>query len=145
MHMFPSSPVFSRDGRAFLEDLSTATHNRMRYSLKDEKDVGDRLRWELMRLRAPDAGRIMWAMGKMKWKDKNVLRSAEKLIAKDMLCPWNRPRYMTTAMWGAAWAHPNLTLGKLALTLQDAPPDFWKGVFIAYIITFCHLGVHNTK
>lgn len=140
-HVFPDSPVFSQDGRLFLVDLSTATFKRMLYSLKDERDVSDRARWELLRLRAPDAGRIVWAMGKMKWRDRPVLQSAQKLIVKDLLCPWNRPRYMTTAMWGAAWTYPSLTLDKLAFALQDAPPDFWKGLSVACIVTLCRSGL----
>ena len=154
--------------------------------------------FELMRLRAPDAGRIMWAMGKLKWRDRRVrlqqvrcnsacsmqtvletqsaavrgkharvvrhirrpmlssnarmsgmqlvvaqhpyvcqrccclclkaLDTLEKVIVTDFHCAWNRPRYMATAMWGAAWANPSKPLKRLASSIEKAPDKWWRGV-----------------
>lgn len=67
--VYPDAPLFSVEGHRFLVDLTGATVRRLMYSLRRESGIGDRLRWELMRLRGPDAGRIMWAMGKLKWHD----------------------------------------------------------------------------
>jgi hypothetical protein len=70
--IYPVAPFFSAGGHRFLTDLSTATESRLRYSLKDEREIADRRKWELLRLRAPDAGRILWAVGKLKWRNRNV-------------------------------------------------------------------------
>jgi hypothetical protein len=70
--VYPDAPLFSVGGHRFLVDLTAATVRRLKYSLRDETDMADRLRWELLRLRGPDAGRIMWAMGKLKWQSHEV-------------------------------------------------------------------------
>ena len=86
--IFPTAPIFSKSGRAFLDDLTSATEARLRYSLiPEEKMHGDRRRWELMRLRAPDAGRLVWAMGKLKWKNAKVRLLKRHLIGGAALAP----------------------------------------------------------
>lgn len=122
VHLFPKSPIYSRDGRLFLLTLSRLTFERLQYTL-----YGKGWEWGKQRIRAPDAGRLLWAMGKLRWKHKDCLKLAESVIVRDFDCPWNRPRYMTTAMWGAAWAHPSASLKRLAHHLQNAPKAFWGG------------------
>lgn len=56
-----------------------------------------------------------------------ALQKLERIIVEDFDCPWNRPRYMTTAMWGAAWANPGVSLMQLAARLEQAGDSFWKG------------------
>jgi hypothetical protein len=131
--VFPSAPIFSREGCAFLKMLTKVTSKRLKYSLWEPSE--DISRWDLFRLRAPDAGRIMWAMGKIKWRDKRVFKLAGQLCRDDLLCPWNRPRYMTTAMWGAAWALPSMPILSLAKALERAPPSFWKGAACTAFLT----------
>jgi hypothetical protein len=124
--VFPRAPMFSKDGCAFLGMLSEVTFRRLKMSLSAAaKKKG--MWWELMRLRAPDAGRILWAIGKIKWRDKRVFKYAGQVCKEDMMCPWNRPRYMTTAMWGAAWAYPSTPMLPLASAVEHVPTAFWKG------------------
>jgi hypothetical protein len=124
--VYPRAPVYSKEGCAFLETLSNVTHQRLTFSVSGPLQHKE-FWWEKMRLRAPDAGRILWAMGKLRWKKKAVLKLAARVCTLDLLCPWNRPRYMTTAMWGAAWAYPTIALTSFVTALEKAPPRFWNG------------------
>ena len=55
---------------------------------------------------------------------------------QDLECEWNRPRYMTTALWGSAWSAPGVPLKKLCNALQDLPEEFWKrGAAISSLLT----------
>ena len=92
--------------------------------------------WESMRLRAPDAARILWAMGKMKWKNANLLRYAEQVIIEDLKCEWNKPRYMTTAMWGVAWSGSHYGVPRLCAALEAMDPAFWEGVTSPAVVLF---------
>lgn len=86
--------------------------------------------YEKYRLRAPDAGRILWAMGKLRWRNRELVQAAERVILKDLDCPWNRPRYMTTALWGVAWSCQNVGLPKLCEAVQQLPDTFWEGAHL---------------
>eukprot|EP00892_Ulva_mutabilis_P001551 jgi/Ulvmu1/11397/UM075_0059.1 len=121
--IYPDAPIFSSGGRAFLRALTRATRRRLQFTLRMRD--GDEGYVEAMRFRAPDAGRMLWAMGKLRWHSTSLLRLLEAAAVQDVACAWNRPRYMTTALWGAAWSAPGVPLLNLCDALQRQPQEFW--------------------
>lgn len=141
---YPDAPLFSPGGRTFLQALSRATHRRLQITLgiraSDEGYFG------AMRFRAPDAGRMLWAMGKLQWKRSALMRLLEQAVVRDISCEWNRPRYMTTALWGSAWSSPGTPLVALCGAIQSQPEGFWAGaqspLFPLWTIVGKRPGVH---
>lgn len=123
--IYPDAPLFSAGGRRFLQALTRATRRRLQFTL-GLRD-GDPGYVEAMRFRAPDAGRMLWAMGKLRWHSAPLLRLLERATAQDIGCEWNRPRYMTTALWGSAWSAPGVPLVDLCCAVQEQPDAFWTG------------------
>jgi hypothetical protein len=121
------SPVLTRDGREFLGALARVTMDRIRLTLDTEKGRTMVAFWDRFRLRAPDAGRIMWAAGAMRWRNAKLQATAAEALRQDIDCSFNSPRYVTTALWGSAWAHPEQPLTALCEAVEALPADFWKG------------------
>lgn len=123
--IYPDAPLFSGGGRRFLIALTRATRRRLQISL-GLRDTTDGYVFA-MGFRAPDAGRMLWAMGKLRWQSTSLLRLLEQAVVLDIACEWNRPRYLTTALWGSAWAAPGVPLVALCEAVQSRPQEFWKG------------------
>jgi hypothetical protein len=120
------SPVHSVEGRRFLIELCTVTKQRIDLSLDATRGRTMTDFWDRFRLRAPDAARIMWAAGALRWRNASLQAGAAQVVTRDIACPFNLPRYITTALWGAAWAHPEQPLTSLCNTVESQPQDFWR-------------------
>ena len=123
--IYPHAPIFSSGGRRFLQALTRATRRRLQFTLRLREGREDYV--EAMRFRAPDACRMLWAMGKLRWRSAPLLRLLETAAVQDIACEWNRPRYVTTALWGSAWSAPGVPLLRLCDTVQNLPEEFWTG------------------
>jgi hypothetical protein len=79
--IYPDAPFFSAGGRAFLKSLTAATRKRLQLTLRI-LDVTNEDYWTNCRVRAPDAGRMMWAMGKLQWQSKKLLKLLEAVAVE---------------------------------------------------------------
>lgn len=121
------SPTESEDGRKFLAELSRITVRRAELTLDVAKGRTMLEFWERFRFRAPDAARVMWAAGALRWRNARLRAIAAQVVARDIDYEHNQPRYLSTALWGAAWAHPELPLRSLCEAVERRPRAFWNG------------------
>lgn len=83
--VYPDAPFFSPGGRAFLKALTFSTRKRLQLSLR-LIDITREDYWRDCRVRAPDAGRMMWAMGKLQWQSEKLLRLLEAVAVRVWPC-----------------------------------------------------------
>lgn len=74
--IYPDAPFFSPGGREFLKSLTRVTRKRLQLTLR-LIPIKTEEYWENCRVRAPDAGRMLWAMGKLQWQSEKLLRLLE--------------------------------------------------------------------
>jgi hypothetical protein len=84
--IYPDAPFFSHGGRNFLKSLTRATRKRLQLTLR-LIDVSNEDYWDSCRVRAPDAGRMMWAMGKLQWQSKKLLKLLEAVAVQVSTTP----------------------------------------------------------
>ena len=79
--IYPDAPFFSPGGRDFLRSLTRSTRKRLQLTLRliEPADEGY---WQACRVRAPDAGRMMWAMGKLQWQSTKLLKLLEAVAVQ---------------------------------------------------------------